>query len=110
LDVSVEIVVVSSQAAASLACLNRSFLREGNRTRHRCDSVRSRMLLQRSTTIESSVIDEDGVERGRGINGGGGSADGNGHVRSLEQHVDKVAIGRGDGKDGRDGVTGGERE
>ena len=45
------------------------------------------------------------MERGGGINGGGSSADGNRHVGSLEHDVGKVAIGRGGGMDGRDGVT-----
>ena len=43
LGVCVGIAAVSTQAAASLVCsvCQRSFLREGDRTRHRCDSVRS---------------------------------------------------------------------
>ena len=117
LDVSVGTADVSTQAAAPLVCsvCQRSFLRECDCKRHRCDSVRSRMLrsgsvLQRRTTIEGGVDDDDGAEVGSGDAGGGSFVNGNGHVGGLEHGVGKMDIGGEVRGDGRVGVTGDGRD
>jgi len=103
-DVSVGTAAVFTKAAAPLVCsvCQRSFLREGDRKRHRCDSVRSRMLssgsvFQRRTTIEGG-IDDDGDEGPSGDVGDGNLIDGHRHVSGLEH-----GVGRGGGRAGATG-------
>jgi len=114
-DVSVGTAAVFTKAAAPLVCsvCQRSFLREGDRKRHRCDCVRSRMLssgsvFQRRTTIEGG-IDDDVDEGPSGDVGDGNLIDGHRHVSGLEHGVGRGggrAGATGDGRDERGGRVG----